>query len=124
MKICFPTMGYRGLKEAVGPVYNRVFYYTIYDTETHEMMFIPGSMAFQHGMKWLSRILSRAGVSLFAVRGMNPDAARMFDAMGIHVYSSAKETVEETLDAVLHRWEIQHRYEPRHERASAITVDA
>ena len=97
MKICFPTMGDRGLAEELGEHFGRVPTYTIVDTDTGKAEVIPNTSEHGGGSGYPPELISRTGASVMVVRGLGRRAIMMFDEYGIQVYVGAKGTVRDAL---------------------------
>jgi predicted Fe-Mo cluster-binding NifX family protein len=116
-------LGRAGFEENVGRHFDRVPIYTIYDSETNEMKFIPGSMVYQFGLRTLARMLSRAGVEVMIVVDMDADTADIFRRVGVAIHCGADGTVKDSIDACLARMgEVPvDRHHPEH--AILITAE-
>ncbi|MBC7107370.1 MAG: NifB/NifX family molybdenum-iron cluster-binding protein [Methanomassiliicoccales archaeon] len=97
MKICIPTMGYRGMREMVGEHFGKVPTYTIIDTETNEIKVIENTSEHRGGVGLPPELIKKAGADAILVSGLGMRALEMFKKLGIRVYTGAHGTVEETL---------------------------
>ncbi|MDH7508634.1 MAG: NifB/NifX family molybdenum-iron cluster-binding protein [Methanomassiliicoccales archaeon] len=97
MKICIPTMGYRGIYEMVGEHFGKVPTYTIIDTETNEIKVIENTSEHRGGVGLPPELIKKAGADAILVSGLGLRALEIFKKLGIKVYTGARGTVEETL---------------------------
>ena len=98
MKVCFPTMGTKGLDEVLGDHFGRVPTYTIVDTETGEATAIDNTSEHTGGMGSPPEIMKVAGVDVMVVNGLGKRAIMMFEEMGIMVHVGASGTVRDALN--------------------------
>jgi predicted Fe-Mo cluster-binding NifX family protein len=99
MKICIPTMGEKGLEEAVGEHFGRVPTYTIVNLQTNEIKVIPNTSEHMGGVGHPPEIMVREGVDILICRGLGRHAINMFDETGIEVYIGASGTVKDAIAA-------------------------
>ncbi len=93
MKLCIPSMGDRGLNEAVGEHFGRVPCYTIYDTASKEVEVLKNTSAHMGGTGYPAQILADAGIDAMVCGGIGQRAIQMFDDQGIVVFSGARGSV-------------------------------
>ena len=123
MKIAIPSTEKGGLDDDIELHFGKAATYTIYDSETNEMKFIPGSMVYQFGLRTLARMLSRAGVEVMIVVDMDADTADIFRRAGVAIHCGADGSVKDSIDACLARMgEVPvDRHHPEH--AILITAE-
>ena len=97
MKICIPTLGNRGMAEAVGEHFGRVPTYTIVDTETGSYEVKDNTSEHMGGQGYPAEIISRWGVDTMLCGGLGNRAITMFEEAGIMVYVGASGTVKDAL---------------------------
>jgi len=89
MKIAVPTMGDKGLDEAVGEHFGRVPTYTIVNTETNEVGIIGNTSQHMGGQGYPPDILAEEGVDVMICSGLGHRAIMMFQEYGIRVFVGA-----------------------------------
>ncbi|RLG70536.1 MAG: dinitrogenase iron-molybdenum cofactor biosynthesis protein [Methanobacteriota archaeon] len=97
MKVCVPTMGMRGLDEAVAEHFGRAPTYTIVDTETGSVTVLPNVSEHMGGQGLPAEILAENGVDTLICSSLGWRARSILEQLGIAVYIGAKGTVRETL---------------------------
>jgi len=98
MRIAVPTMGTRGLDELVGDHFGKVPTYTIVDTERDTVEVIENTSEHMGGTGLPPELMKRHNVHVMLVSGLGIRAIRLFEQLGIMVYTGAGGTVRETLE--------------------------
>ncbi|MCK4577605.1 MAG: NifB/NifX family molybdenum-iron cluster-binding protein [Candidatus Marinimicrobia bacterium] len=98
MKVCVPTMGDKGLEDAVGEHFGRVPCYTIVDSETKEVEVLSNTSEHIGGQGYPPEIMAKAGVDVMICAGLGRRAIMMFEGMGIMVYVGASGSVEDAIN--------------------------
>ncbi len=98
MKLCIPSMGKKGLDEAVGEHFGRVPAYTVFDTETEEVSILDNTSGHMGGSGYPAEILSGAGINTMLCGGLGRRAISMFEGSGVMVFVGARGTVRETIN--------------------------
>ncbi|MDD4307423.1 MAG: NifB/NifX family molybdenum-iron cluster-binding protein [Thermoplasmata archaeon] len=97
MKICIPTMGGRGMDEAVGEHFGRVPTYTIVDNETGKVQVIQNNTTHMGGSGYAPDLISGHGANIMLCGGLGRKAIQMFEEKGIMVYVGATGTVADAI---------------------------
>ncbi len=97
MKIGVPSMGERGMDEAVGQHFGMVPFYTIVDSETETVTVLPNTSSHQGGVGYPPELLHAAGVDVLICGGLGSRAVQMFEERGIRVFVQASGTVKDAL---------------------------
>lgn len=97
MKVCVPTMGYRGLDDCVSEHFGRAPTFTIVDLETNEVKVLPNTNEHMGGSGYPPQIMADADVDVMLCSGLGPRAINMFEQFGIKVYVGAYGTVREAI---------------------------
>ncbi len=97
MKICFPTMGARGIDEELGEHFGRVPTYTIVDTETGDAKVVDNTSEHGGGSGYPPEIIKATGADIMVVSGLGRRAIMMFEEYGIMVYVGASGSVRDAL---------------------------
>ena len=84
-RICVPTAGNGGLKDAVGEHFGRVPTYTIFDTETQSVEIVDNTSEHAGGIGLPADILSKLGIDVLLCRGAGRRALDILGANGIEV---------------------------------------
>lgn len=100
MKIGVPTMGDKGLEEAVSEHFGRAPTFTIVDMRTNEVKVLPNTGEHFGGFKLAPEILSEEGVEVMLCSGLGPRAISMFEQFGIEVYVAVDSSVTTVMDAI------------------------
>lgn len=98
MKLCIPSMGNKGLDEAVGEHFGRVPNYTVFETETEEVTIMDNTSEHMGGSGFPAEILAKAGIDTMLCGGLGRRAISMFEGSGVMVFVGATGTVRETID--------------------------
>jgi predicted Fe-Mo cluster-binding NifX family protein len=98
MKIGIPSMGERGLDEAVGQHFGMVPFYTLYDTETEQVSVIPNTSSHMGGVGYPPEMLHKVGIDVLVCGGLGSRAVQMFEERGIRVFVQASGTVKDALE--------------------------
>ena len=98
MKICFPTMGGKGMDESLGEHFGRVPTYTIVDTDSGEANVVDNTSEHAGGSGYPPEIIKAAGADVMVVGGLGRKAIMMFEEYGIMVYVGASGSVRQALD--------------------------
>ena len=98
MKLCIPSMGNKGLDEAVGEHFGRVPNYTVFETETKEVTILDNTSEHMGGSGFPAEILTKAGINTMLCGGLGRGAISMFEGAGVMVFVGATGTVQETID--------------------------
>jgi predicted Fe-Mo cluster-binding NifX family protein len=98
MRLCIPTMGYKGLSEMVGEHFGRVPTYTIVDAETNKVEVIQNTSQHMGGSGYPPELMANANVDVMLCSNLGHRAIGMFEEFGIEVYSGASGTVEDALN--------------------------
>ena len=98
MKVCIPTMGDRGMNEAVGEHFGRVPTYTIVDTDTGKVQVIQNNTMHMGGSGYAPDLISGHGAEIMLCGGLGRKAIQMFEEKGIMVYVGAAGTVIDVIN--------------------------
>ena len=99
MKICIPTLGDKGLDEAVSPHFGTAPTFTIVDSETGEAEAIPNTSSHMGGTKLPPELLAEKGVNVMLCSGLGMRAIQLFRQFGIEVYMGAEGAVRDAFEA-------------------------
>ena len=99
MKICAPTMGDKGIEEAICEHFGQAPSFTIVDTQTDTVKVVLNTSEHYGGVGTPPEILSKEGVEVMLCGGLGPKAVKMFEGFGVEVYIGASGTVREAIDA-------------------------
>lgn len=99
VRLCIPTMGYKGLDEQVSQHFGRAPTFTIVDLATNDVKVLPNRSLHMGGSGYPPEIMAKAGVEVMLCSGLGPRAIHMFEGFGIEVYVGAYGTVRDTLRA-------------------------
>jgi len=95
--VCFPTIGWAGLKERISEHFGRSPTFTIVDVETGEVEVVPNVK--EHTKQTMpAAMLKRKGVSVLVCGGIGYRALSNLRNAGIKVYYGVSGTVEEALE--------------------------
>ena len=97
MKIGIPSMGERGMDEAVGQHFGMVPFYTIVDSETETVTVLPNTSSHTGGVGYPPELLHAEGVDVLVCGGLGSRAVQMFEERGIRVFVQASGTVKDAL---------------------------
>jgi predicted Fe-Mo cluster-binding NifX family protein len=98
MKICMPTAGNSGLKEAVFAHFGSAGFFTIYDTETKSIEIVKNSNSHDsHGGCQPLGSIAELGVDVILTSGMGRRAVQILNDGGIKVFLLSGNTVEEAV---------------------------
>ncbi|KXA90084.1 dinitrogenase iron-molybdenum cofactor biosynthesis protein [candidate division MSBL1 archaeon SCGC-AAA259D14] len=99
MKIGIPTMGDSGLDEQVSHHFGRAPTFTIVNADTDELRIVPNTSEHQGGSGKPPELMAENDVDIMLCSNLGPRAIKMFEDIGIEVYTGADGTVEETLES-------------------------
>ena len=100
MRICIPSMGDKGIEEAVGEHFGRVPTYTIFDTETKNVEVIKNvSVHMGGGTINPPELIKKNNADIMVCGGLGRKAIQLFEQAGIMVYVGASGTVKDAIDA-------------------------
>lgn len=97
MRVCIPTMGYKGMEEQIGEHFGRVPTYTVVDLETGEVKIIENTSEHMGGQGLPPEIIAGSGADILLCAGLGHRAISMFEELGIMVYVNAYGTVRDAL---------------------------
>lgn len=99
MKISIPSSGSGGVDDMVGQHFGQVPNYTIYDTETKEVLVVANTSEHNGGIGLPPEIMSREGVDVMLCGGLGKKAVDMFEQFGIDVFVGAQGQIKDAIDA-------------------------
>lgn len=97
MRLCIPSMGEKGLDEAVGEHFGRVPIYTVFDTESEEVEIFRNTSEHAGGKGLPPEIISQYNVDIMLCGGLGRRAIMLFEQFGIMVYIGARGTVRDAI---------------------------
>ena len=98
MKICFPTMGSRGMDEELGAHFAQVPTYTVVDTDTGEATVVENTSVHRGGQGYPPEVIRATGAEVLVAGGLGRKAVTMFEEFGIMVYVGASGSVRDALE--------------------------
>ena len=99
MRVAFPTMGEKGLKEEIGNHFGRCPTFTIYDLEDDEIEIISNNSKHNGGQGNPPELLAEENIDCIICKNLGKKAVSLFEDIGINVYDGAGNTVEEALNS-------------------------
>lgn len=99
MKISIPSMGKGGLEDMVCQHFGTAPVYTVFDTESGEVLVLVNTSEHTGGVGHPPEILYAAGVKVMLCGGLGRKAVTMFNDMGIDVFVGAKGCVKDALES-------------------------
>ncbi len=93
VKVCIPTMGYRGFDEEIGRLFWQVPTYTIIDTDTHVISIIENTSDRVDGLNLNLKILAKYGTNAIICHKLISQAIMLFNQHEIKVFTGARDTV-------------------------------
>ncbi len=99
MRVALPTDGEGGKDATLGAHFGRVPTFTIYDTETEEIDAIQNNSKHRGGRGNPPELLDEQDIDVLVCSNLGRKAVSLFEDMGIDVYSGARGTVEEAIQA-------------------------
>ncbi|MBN1234948.1 MAG: NifB/NifX family molybdenum-iron cluster-binding protein [Methanotrichaceae archaeon] len=98
MKISIPTMGDRGMEEAICQHFGRAPTFTIIDVDSGDIKVLPNVSEHMGGKGLPTEIMFAEGVKVMIVGGLGPKAVQAFNQAGIEVFVGAAGTVKDAVD--------------------------
>lgn len=100
MKVCIPTMGDRGLAEAISPHFGRGAGFTFVDTDTNEVKIVDNTGEHGGGAGLTpGQIIVQEGADAVLCSGLGRRAIMIFEQNGVEVFTGATGTVEDAIKA-------------------------
>ena len=99
LRVCVPTLGWRGLDDEVCEHFGRAPTFTIVDLSTGKVEVIQNVSEHMGGSGLPPEIMRSHGVDVMICSGIGPRAVRMFEQFGVEVYVGAYGTVREAIRA-------------------------
>lgn len=99
MKISIPSIGKGGLEDAVCQHFGTAPVYTVFDTETGEVLVLANTSEHTGGVGHPPEIISAAGVQVMLCGGLGRKAVTMFNDLGIDVFVGAKGCVKDAIES-------------------------
>jgi len=97
MIIGIPTLGKKGLSEAVSPHFGRAPTFTLYDTETGSVSVIDNTSEHMGGRGKPPEHLVQHSADVMLCSGLGLKAVHMFESYGIRVFVGASGTVQDSI---------------------------
>ncbi len=97
MIVGIPTLGNKGLSEAVSPHFGRAPTFTLYDTETGSVSVIDNTSEHRGGRGKPPQQLVQRNADVMLCSGLGPKAVHMFESYGIRVFVGASGTVHDSI---------------------------
>jgi predicted Fe-Mo cluster-binding NifX family protein len=97
MKLCIPTMEKGGLDDAVCDHFGRTPTFTVYDTDTKEVLVVRNRSEHMGGLGKPPEHVARTGAKVLICSGLGPKAIDMLGSFGIEVYVGACGTADEAI---------------------------
>ena len=102
MKMCFPTMGKRGLEEEVEEYIRLVPTFTFYDTETSRVKVLENNFNNPEFPENLVRTMMEMEVDILILVDIETNLAGSFEREGILVYRGAHGNVDNAIEMYEH----------------------
>jgi len=99
LKICIPTVGWKGFNDYVSEHFGRAPTFTIVNLATKSVEVIPNTSKHMGGRELPPEIMKNHGVKVMICSGLGPRAIKMFEQFGIEVYVGAYGTVRDAIQA-------------------------
>lgn len=98
MKVCIPTMGNGGMKEAISQHFGRAPTFTLVDLDTREVQILANKGEHMGGSVLPTDTLKDQGVQVMIVGGLGPKAIQAFAEQCIEVFVGATGTVKHAIE--------------------------
>jgi predicted Fe-Mo cluster-binding NifX family protein len=98
MKVCIPTMDYRGMEEYVCQHFGQAPTFTMVDLETGTIHILPNVSKHMGGSGLPTDMLTSHGIQTMIVGGLGPKAIQFFTEHCIEVFVGATGTVKEAIE--------------------------
>jgi predicted Fe-Mo cluster-binding NifX family protein len=98
MKVCIPTMGNSGIKEAVSQHFGRAPTFTLVDLDTKDVQILPNRSNHMGGNGLPTDMLKDQGVQIMIVGGLGPKAIQAFAEQCVEVFVGAAGTVNDAIE--------------------------
>lgn len=99
MKISVPSNGQGGLDDMVGQHFGQVPNYTVYDTDSKEVMVVPNTSEHNGGVGLPPELMSKEGVHVMLCGGLGKKAVDMFERFEIDVFVGATGLIKDAIDS-------------------------
>jgi predicted Fe-Mo cluster-binding NifX family protein len=97
MKICIPTMGDRGMEEAVSQHFGRAPTFTLVNLDTKDVQILPNRSNHMGGSGLPTDMLKEEGIHVMIVGGLGPKAIQAFAQQQVEVFVGATGSVNDAI---------------------------
>jgi len=98
-RVCIPTAGPGGLDDLVGEHFGRVPSYTIYNSETGEVVVVDNTSEHAGGSGLPAQILAGLGIDVLLCNGLGRRAIGILNENGIEVCVGVSGTADEAIES-------------------------